>query len=113
MTVTAESYGHVVILNIKGELTEDTLAAFGQSVDHCLVEKSVIDIVLNMEQVPLVDSQALEYLLDLQDRLGERLGQVKFLRCDENIQKILEITRLDGAFEVYKDVPEAVKAIQA
>jgi anti-anti-sigma factor len=113
MTVTAESYGHVVILNIKGELTEDTLAAFEQSVDRCLLEKAVIDLVLNLEQVPLVDSKALEYLLDLQDRLAERMGQVKLLRCDENVRKILEITHLEATFETYKDVPESVKAIQA
>jgi anti-anti-sigma factor len=111
MSITVESYGHSVLLNIKGELTEDTLAAFNQDVDRQLQEKDVIDLVLNMENVPFIDSNAMEYLLDLQDRLAERMGQVKLLRCDENVRKILEITRLESSFEVFTDVHEAVKTI--
>jgi len=112
MNINAESYGHAVILNLKGELTADTLGAFQQAVDRQLEGKEVIDIVLNLEEVPFVDSAALEYLLDLQDRLNERLGRVRFVKCDENVAKILEITRLDTVFEVFADVPEAVKALQ-
>ncbi len=113
MIANTESYGHAVVLNLKGELTEDTLAAFQQGVDRCMQDKDVIDIVLNMEGVPFLDSAALEYLLDVQDRLAERLGQVKLLKCDENVVKIFEITQLNGAFEIFKDLTEAVKAIQA
>ena len=109
MSITVESYGHSVLLNIKGELTEDTLAGFNQDVDRQLQDKDVIDLVLNMENVPFIDSNAMEYLLDLQDRLAERMGQVKLLRCDENVRKILEITRLESSFEIFKDIHEAVK----
>ena len=113
MNVTAESYGHAVMLIMKGELVEDSMAAFNQAVEHQLRDKEVIDIVLNMEEVPFIDSAALEGLLDLQDKLAERFGQVKFVKIDENIDKILEITRLRSEFDIYKDVAEAVKAVQA
>jgi stage II sporulation protein AA (anti-sigma F factor antagonist) len=112
MNITAEGYGHAVILNIKGEIISDTLDAFRQAVDHQLEGKEVVDLLFNLEAVPFVDSDALEYMLDLQDRLAERLGQVKLIRPDENVQKILEITRLEPAFEVFADANEAVKAIQ-
>ena len=112
MNATAESYGHAVILNCKGELTEDSLTAFKQVVDHQLMGKEVIDLVLNLEQVPFIDSAGMEYLLDLQELLAARLGQVKFIKPDDNVRKILEITRLEGAFETFKDVNEAVKVIQ-
>lgn len=112
MNITAESYGHAVILIFKGELVEDTIEALRQAVDHQLESNEVIDLVLNLESVPFVDSQALEYLLDLQDRLAERLGQVRLVKCDENVRKILEITRLDSVFELFEDVTEAVKAVE-
>jgi anti-anti-sigma factor len=112
MNIAAESYGPAVILNIKGELTSDTLSALKQAVEHQLAAKDVIDLVFNMEQVPFVDSEAMEYMLDLQDRLAERLGQVKLIRPEENVAKILEITRLDSAFETFKDANEAIKVIQ-
>ena len=111
MNVTAESYGRAVILSLKGELTEDSLQAFERVVDHQLESGAVIDLLLNVEKVPFVDSPALEYLLDLQDRLAQKLGQVKLIGPDENVQRILEITRLAPSFEIFKDNAEAVKTI--
>jgi anti-anti-sigma factor len=113
MNIGAESYGHAVILNLKGEVTEDILGVLNQAVEHQLESPEVVDIVFNLENVPFVDSAALEYMLDLQDRLAERFGQVKFVKADETVLTILEITRLRSSFEVYDDIPEAVKAIQA
>ena len=112
MNITAESYGHAVILNVNGELTEDSLGAFRQAVDHQLEAEGVIDLVLNLEQTPFIDSVCLEHLTDLQERLNERFGQIRLLKCDENVRKIMEITRLDGTFELCDDVADAIKAIE-
>lgn len=113
MNITVESYGHAVLLNVKGELTEDSLNVFRKEVDRQLEGKEVVDVVLNMASVPFVDSAALEYLLDLQERLAQKFGQVKLTKVDEHIEKILEITRLASQLEVYDDVSQAVKATQA
>jgi len=113
MNITAERHGSIVVLNLRGELTDDSLAAFAKAVDHQLDGKEVVDIVLNMENVPFLDSAALTYLLDLQDRLSERLGQVKLSAIDDNIRVILEVTRLKAAFDVYEDAAEAVEAVSA
>ena len=113
MKVIAESYGHAVTLNMEGELTEDTLAAFKQAVDHQLSNEEVVDLVFNLELVPFVDSMALEYLLDLQARLSEKMGQVILAKPDENVRKILEITRLESNFEIFDDIPQAIKAISS
>ena len=111
MNITAESYGHAVVLNLQGEMVEDTLGALKQAVEHQLQSEGVIDLVLNLEAVPFLDSRALEYLLALQESLAERFGQVRLLKPDANVRKILEITRLDTVFEVCREVTEAVKAI--
>ena len=113
MNINAECYGHAVIFNLKGELTEDSLDAFKQAIEHNVRDgKDVVDVVLNMENVPFLDSAALEYLLELQEELAQRLGQVKLAKCDENVMKILEITRLEASFERFQDITEAVKAMQ-
>jgi len=113
MNIASESYGHAVILNLKGEMTEDALGPLRQAVEHQLESAEVVDIVLNLEQVPFIDSVVLEYLLDLGDRLADRFGQVKLLKVDPNVLLILEITRLRSTFEIFQDAPEAVKAIEA
>ncbi|MHC4715665.1 MAG: STAS domain-containing protein [Planctomycetota bacterium] len=111
MNVTVETYGQSIVLNCKGELTVDSLDAFRRAVDHQVTEDEVRDLVLNFEQVPFVDSAGLEYLLDLQELLSERMGQVKLAKLDENVAKIMEITRLDSAFDRFDDINQAVKAM--
>ena len=113
MKIAAESHGSVVVLNLRGELTDDSVTAFAKAVDHQLENRDVVDIVLNMESVPFLDSAALMYLLDLQDRLSERLGQVKLGAIDDNIRMILEVTRLKATFDVYESADEAVRAVSA
>jgi len=112
MSIPVENYGHAVVLKPKDELTEDTLGAFKEAVDHQLEDDGVVDVVIDMEEIAFIDSLVLEYLLDLQDSLHEKFGQVRLAKCDENVRKILEITRLDSQFEVFDDPGEAVKVIR-
>ena len=46
MNITAESYGHAVVLNMKGELIEDALSAVRREIQHQLSGKDVVDLVL-------------------------------------------------------------------
>jgi len=111
MNVTAESHGHAVVFTCKGELTADSLDAFARAVDQHLREARIHDLVLHLEEVPFLDSAALEYLLALQERLVERAGQVKLVKLNETVAKILEVTRLEGCFERCSDVSRAVGAV--
>ncbi len=113
MDIAAENYGHAVMLKPRGDLTEDTLSVFQQAVEHQLENEDIVDVVLDMENVPFVDSMALEYFLDLQDRLGKKFGQVHLARCDPHVHKILEINRLEGQFEMFDDVYEALKVMRS
>jgi anti-anti-sigma factor len=108
MIVSAESYGQTVVLQCKGELTADALEAFKTAVEQALSDAQVRDLVLNLEAVPFVDSSGLEYLLELQERLEGRSGQVKLAAADAHVAKILEITRLDAVFERLSSPSEAI-----
>ena len=110
MQINAESYGHAVIFNLEGEMNDESLGAFQQAVEHQLADSEVVDLILNLEAVSFLDSVALEYLLDLQEQLAERFGHIRLARCDENVRKILEVTRLDSSFDIFDDIPEAIKA---
>ncbi len=113
MQIAVETYGHAVMLNMTGELTSDSLEAFRGAVQPYLNEADTLDIVLNLEKVPFIDSAALEHLLDLHDGLGEKLAHLHLVKPDENVRMILELTRLDTAFDVFDDVPEAIRSLEA
>jgi len=109
MSIPVEDYGHAVILKPKGDLAEDTLGAFKAVIEHQLEDAEVVDVIIDMEDVVFVDSAVLEYLLDLQDILAEKFGQVRLSGCDGNIDKILEITRLNMVFETFDNTSDAVR----
>ena len=113
MNVTAETYGRAVVVNVKGEMVEDALSTLREIVERNLEHPEITDVILNMAEAPSVDSATLEYLLDLHEKLAEDLGMVKFANCDENILKILEMTRLTSDFELFDDVEKAIKSAQA
>jgi len=110
MEIKSERYGQAVILRCKGDLTSDSLEVVGKEVQRQLGD-GAMDIVLNLQEVPFVDSAALEYLLDLQDELIGRDGELTLTNLDENVSKIFEMTRLDVGFEILPDVVDVVKNI--
>ncbi|MDP6045752.1 MAG: STAS domain-containing protein [Phycisphaerae bacterium] len=113
MSIPVEDYGHAVILKPKGELVEDTVGAFREVVEHQMEDDAVVDVIVDMEDITFIDSVVLEYLLDLQDSLQEKFGQVRLSGCNNNIAKILEMTRLDAVFEMFENTEDAVRVAGA
>ncbi len=110
MNIQVETYGQVAVLKCKGEMTADTLDVFAKEVDRHLSDGAV-DVIVNMMEVPFVDSACLEYLLDLEDRLRENLGQLTLTNLEENITAILDMTRLSGSFEICDEAANAIRAL--
>jgi HptB-dependent secretion and biofilm anti anti-sigma factor len=111
MNISHENYGHVTVLSLKGEFTSDDTENFDRAVKERLAGDAR-DFVVDLEKVPFVDSAALEALLNLRDQSQERLGMAKLAGADENVAKILEMTRLDQQFERFPDMIEAVKSFR-
>ena len=107
MNISCEEYDQIAVVNIDGELSQDTVEAFKNAIQECLQEGRS-DFVVNFEKVNLIDSQGLETLLWLKEQCQERQGLVKLAGLDEISAKILKMTRIDRAFDVCNDLIEAV-----
>jgi anti-anti-sigma factor len=111
MKISIENYHHASLLIMEGEMISDELDALEEAVAHELASGEVIDIVLDMGAVTFIDSAMFEYLLDIEDKLVERLGQVKLANCSEAVEKILEMTRLGKEFEMFSSADDAIKTM--
>ncbi len=108
MEIKTEQYGHAAVLRCKGEISEDTIDQLRKEVEARLAEK-ITDVVLDLTDVPFMDSLALEALLDIRDKFASISGQLTLAGVRDNLSKIFEITRLDAAFDTVGDCLEAVK----
>jgi anti-anti-sigma factor len=111
MNVRYEDYEHVSVVAPTGELGTDSCEIVRSQIQQRL-EKKVRNFVIDLEGTTFIDSKGLEMLVWIQDQCDERLGQVRLCNPDETCQKILQITRLDGRFDVFRDVTEAVKTMR-
>ena len=111
MNIRCEDYDHVTVVALNGELATETVDILRKEIDARL-ERKVRFFVIDLEHATFIDSKGLETLLYVQEQCDERLGQVRLCRPDETCHKILQITRLDGRFDIFSDVTEAVKTMR-
>jgi anti-anti-sigma factor len=111
MNIRAEDYDHVTVVSVTGELTSEGTETFRRQIEERL-ERKVRFFVIDLQQTTFVDSKGLETLIWVQEQCDERLGQVRLCNPDETCRKILQVTRLDGRFDVFADVTEAVKTMR-
>ena len=99
--------GAVVVFQLGGPFT----AEFLQRLDEALereIGNAVPRVVGDLAEVTLVDSAALEWLLDRQEGWRRSGGDLKLARPTELVADILRITGLDTIVEIYDSVPRAV-----
>ena len=111
MNIRCEDYAHVSVISLLGELTYESSDALRKQIDERL-QKKVRFFVVDLEHATFIDSKGLETLLWIQEQCDELLGQVRLCKPDDTCAKILQITRLDGRFDVFSDVTEAVKTMR-
>ena len=111
MNIRCEDYDHVTVVALGGEFTADSTDVFLRQIEERL-ERKVRFFVVDLQQTIFIDSKGLESLLWLQEQCDEHLGQVRLCKPDETCRKILNVTRLDGRFDVFADLTEAVKTMR-
>jgi anti-sigma B factor antagonist len=109
MTLTSETFGSVIVVHSPEDVSADQAANFESSLR--LADPPCV--VLDMDDTELIDSAGLTAILDAQDALRERHGDLKIATANATNRKILEITRLDEHLEIFESVIDAVKSYQA
>ncbi len=109
MKINHQDYNNVTVVEIHGEFVEEYGKVFQDTMTE-LVKKRVAGIVLDMSKVPFIDSGGLGMLLWLRDYCCENKCQFKLAALDDNVSKILEITRLNSKLDSYEELNEAVKS---
>lgn len=109
MKIESQKYNDIMVLQLQGEFTAESIKAFEDETSKAFASK-VSGIVLDMTKVIMMDSRALEHLLELNECCREQTRQFKIAGLDETCRKILEITRLLPKFDTYAELTQAVKS---
>ncbi|MBC8103988.1 MAG: STAS domain-containing protein [Cytophagales bacterium] len=112
ITVVESSAPGVPLVQLRGEIDLHTCPELRAALQR-LMEEGKFRIVLNMSEVPYLDSAALGVLVDAVRRARENNGGLYLAQVMTFVRRAFEITRLIRIFPVYDTIDEAVAAALA
>lgn len=107
--VKCEEYNQVCVLTIEGDFSAEEIAPARKAFEEQVEKKQIVDFVVDLEKSTFIDSEGLELLVNMKKKCEDLFGQMKLASLDENVKKILEITRLESRFECHPNLPAALK----
>lgn len=109
MDVSREQHGMVTVLGLRGGLNHDSVDTLMGEIATCKASGSY-RIVLEIRDVPLIDSSGLEAIQTLVIDLGRRGGDLCLAGVNKVCQDIFTATRMESLVRIYDDVPSAVRS---
>lgn len=108
MKITERSSGHITILDVSGRIAfGDGDDAFRAAVSQ-LMDSGCSNLVINLAEVPFVDSAGLSQLVRAFVTAGRGGGQMKLLSPTRRVHELLAVTRLDSVIPAFESEEEAV-----
>ena len=104
--------GQVTVLDIVGKLTMDQAAQHLKDKINSLVSQQRTHIVVNLKNVPYIDSGGLGQLVASYGSVMKAGGALKMLNVSSPNHDLLSITRLVTLFESFDSEAEAVQSFQ-
>jgi anti-anti-sigma factor len=112
MAIKCEEYSHVCVMSVDGDFAGDQIDPSRKAFEERVDKQQIVDFVIDFEKSSFIDSEGLEMLLWMKQKCEELFGQIKLASLDENVKKILEITRLEHRFECHGDLAAALKTMR-
>ncbi|MGH1537498.1 MAG: ATPase, T2SS/T4P/T4SS family [Gammaproteobacteria bacterium] len=99
--VARSRVGTMTYLAPRSKLVGDTVEVFKATILDC-INKNELHIIVDFATTALINSTALEILLDTQDELIKLGGSLKLANVKENILEIFQITGFKNAISILK-----------
>jgi anti-sigma B factor antagonist len=110
MQIEERVVNDVTILDLKGKITlGEGDEALREKINQ-LISQSKKRILLNLAEVPYIDSAGLGEVVRTYTTVSRQGGQLKLVNLTKRIVDLLTITKLLTVFEAFDSEPEALKS---
>ena len=110
MQIEERTVGDVLILDVKGRITLGEGDEILKDKVNSLLHQGLKKIVLNLAEVPYIDSAGLGEIVRTYTTVSRQGGSLKLLSLTKRITDLLAITKLLTVFETYESENEAVQS---
>ena len=113
MKISERQAGDITILDVEGRIMfGDGEENFRDAVTRS-IEAGRVKLVINMAEVPYIDSAGISQLVRTFVTAGKMGGRMKLLHVTKRVRELLTITRLLNVWEAFDREEEAVGSFGA
>jgi anti-sigma B factor antagonist len=113
MQIDERAVGDVLILDVKGRITLGEGDELLKDKVNSLLNQGRRKIVLNLAEVPYIDSAGLGEIVRTYTTVSRQGGSLKLLNLTKRITDLLAITKLLTVFETFESENDAVQSFSA
>ncbi len=103
---------NVVIIDIKGDIIGESRFALNKHIEE-QIDTGILGIILNLNEVPMMDSVALGMIAAELTQLIKKDGKLVLLNAGRSVRYLLVVTKLDQFFEKYDVKMKLLKASES
>ena len=113
MQIEERNVGDVKVLDLKGKITLGEGDELLKDKVNSLVNQGNKKIVLNLAEVPYIDSAGLGEIVRTYTTVSRQGGSLKLLNLTKRITDLLAITKLLTVFETFDSENDAIRSFSA
>jgi anti-sigma B factor antagonist len=113
MQIAERTVGGVVVIDMKGKITLGDGDELLRDKVNSLVNQGYKKLVLNLADVPYIDSAGLGEIVRTYTTVSRQGGALKLLNLTKRISDLLAITKLLTVFETFDSEADAVQSFSA
>src|SRR5688572_1317221 len=106
---SARKQGDAVIVAVRGEIDLQNSPELRTELLDLLVKHSPQRLVINLAQVPYMDSSAIAVLVELLQKVRKTGGKIYLTNLQPRVKGLLEIARLGSIFSIVNDEASALQ----
>jgi anti-sigma B factor antagonist len=111
MNIPASEHGSVVVLSLQGAILGGPEASALNEHLHRLIDTGKKYVVLDLSKVTLMNSSGLGMLIGGYTTMTNNGGELKLACVNDNVRKLIEITKLNTVLAAFDTVEAAVAGI--
>ncbi len=110
MTLQVEQHPQATLIRVMGDLTHECCAEFVETVGDKLQARGA-RVVVDLSQVPFVNSEGLGALVTVTGRANVRESRVVFFSLSPFVHGVVNTTRLDKYLTLAPDLDSAIHSL--
>ena len=110
MQIEERAVGAVTVLDVKGRLILGEGDVILRDKIHGLVSRGCLQIVLNLAEMPYMDSGGLGEMVRTHTKVNRANGSLKLMNVTKRIRDLLVVTKLMTVFETFDSEAEALES---